>query len=134
MELAKLTEEVIESKTFLARLEERLSGWMERVDEKLSIIEEEQGKILIQTTLTNGRVKDLERVDTDKLIREVEDLKKQILDIHKKNSDQDTAINAKKELKRDWTNILKWAGWIVAFLVYAFSNQAIKDIVKDFIF
>ena len=134
MDIETLTREMIDSKTLLARLEERLNRWMDRVEEKLDTIEEEQAKILIQTTLTNGRVKDLEAIDVEKLIDEVADLKKQIAEIHKKNSDQDTAIEAKKELKSDWTKILKWTGWAVAILVYLFSNQAIKDVIKDFIF
>ena len=134
MDIEKLTEEVMESRTHLGILEERLGGWMDRVEEKLTDIKNEQAKILIQTTLTNGRVKDLERMDVGNLIAKVENLEKQISDIHKKNSDQDTAINAKKELKSDWTKILKWAGWAVAALIYIFSNQAVKDVIKDFIF
>lgn len=103
-----------------------LHSLLARIDERQSInhsyTSENLKKILEQTTKTNGRVNELEKINEKNKLN-ITDLNSQVLTlqesiqkINKKNEEQDIAIATKKGI---WEKALEYIKWIaLAYLVY----------------
>lgn len=106
-----LTEKVIE-----------LSGVLSGIQVSIQHLEKGNVKILEQTTLTNGRVTALEKLDIKETIEEVKELQKQLLEVKKVNDDQELSIKANEQLKNKWWEFVKNILMVIGIVVTVVST------------
>lgn len=114
--LTQLTEATIEIQKLLARMDERQIHMEQRITD-----------ILEQTTHINRRVTAIEKVDLDKILRDLQRLEKEITDIKEVNVKQDTALKTKKSMGAVILDVVRWGA--LAYLVLK-GGADITDLIN----